>query len=166
VLTTVAKPRRNDPCPCGSGKKYKKCCLAKDEAQKRDELAKEQVRREERLRLDVDQMKAALAESLARAWHGDDDLAAASHAVVELVQAGELDGAEAAACDLIAQYPDWPDGWDCLGIVHEARCENRQAADCYRKMVDIMRQRPDDYDSRFESECAALIAMLDPPTAP
>jgi hypothetical protein len=23
---------RNEPCPCGSGKKYKKCCLAKDEA--------------------------------------------------------------------------------------------------------------------------------------
>ena len=22
---------RNDPCPCGSGKKYKKCCLGKDE---------------------------------------------------------------------------------------------------------------------------------------
>ncbi len=21
-----AKPNRNDPCPCGSGKKYKKCC--------------------------------------------------------------------------------------------------------------------------------------------
>jgi uncharacterized protein YecA (UPF0149 family) len=20
------KPDRNDPCPCGSGKKYKKCC--------------------------------------------------------------------------------------------------------------------------------------------
>ena len=24
------KAGRNDPCPCGSGKKYKKCCLAKD----------------------------------------------------------------------------------------------------------------------------------------
>ena len=23
---------RNDPCPCGSGRKYKRCCLAKDEA--------------------------------------------------------------------------------------------------------------------------------------
>ncbi len=23
---------RNDPCPCGSGKKYKKCCLAQDQA--------------------------------------------------------------------------------------------------------------------------------------
>ena len=22
-------PRRNEPCPCGSGKKTKKCCLAK-----------------------------------------------------------------------------------------------------------------------------------------
>jgi hypothetical protein len=26
---------RNEPCPCGSGKKYKKCCLAKDEAARR-----------------------------------------------------------------------------------------------------------------------------------
>ena len=25
----ILKPRRNDPCPCGSGKKYKKCCEAK-----------------------------------------------------------------------------------------------------------------------------------------
>ena len=27
--TTIVKPKkigRNDPCPCGSGKKYKKCC--------------------------------------------------------------------------------------------------------------------------------------------
>jgi hypothetical protein len=24
------KPGRNDPCPCGSGKKYKKCCMDKD----------------------------------------------------------------------------------------------------------------------------------------
>lgn len=26
---TAAKVGRNDPCPCGSGKKYKFCCLAK-----------------------------------------------------------------------------------------------------------------------------------------
>jgi preprotein translocase subunit SecA len=25
---------RNDPCPCGSGKKYKHCCLKKDEKKK------------------------------------------------------------------------------------------------------------------------------------
>ena len=26
------KPGRNDLCPCGSGKKYKQCCLAHDSA--------------------------------------------------------------------------------------------------------------------------------------
>ena len=26
------KAGRNDPCPCGSGKKYKKCCWQKDNA--------------------------------------------------------------------------------------------------------------------------------------
>jgi methionyl aminopeptidase len=28
----MKKPGRNDPCPCGSGKKYKNCCLIKKEA--------------------------------------------------------------------------------------------------------------------------------------
>ena len=28
---------RNDPCPCGSGKKYKKCCLLKLDELKRVE---------------------------------------------------------------------------------------------------------------------------------
>lgn len=31
---------RNVPCPCGSGKKYKKCCLKQDEQAHRDELLK------------------------------------------------------------------------------------------------------------------------------
>lgn len=30
--TRLKKTNRNDPCPCGSGKKYKKCHLADDEA--------------------------------------------------------------------------------------------------------------------------------------
>jgi SEC-C motif len=31
---------RNEPCHCGSGKKYKQCCLAKDEAAERAARAK------------------------------------------------------------------------------------------------------------------------------
>lgn len=30
----MSKIRRNDPCPCGSGKKYKKCCLSDDTSQR------------------------------------------------------------------------------------------------------------------------------------
>ena len=29
----MSKIGRNDPCPCGSGKKYKQCCLKAQEAQ-------------------------------------------------------------------------------------------------------------------------------------
>ena len=35
-------PGRNDPCHCGSGKKYKQCCLEKDEAVAREARKKEQ----------------------------------------------------------------------------------------------------------------------------
>jgi hypothetical protein len=37
------KPGRNDPCPCGSGLKYKRCCLAKDEAAAREAAAQLQL---------------------------------------------------------------------------------------------------------------------------
>jgi len=30
-MVIILKVGRNDPCPCGSGKKYKKCCMLKDE---------------------------------------------------------------------------------------------------------------------------------------
>jgi len=39
----MAKPGRNDRCPCGSGKKYKACCLTKDEAAEREQLVKTQI---------------------------------------------------------------------------------------------------------------------------
>ena len=35
------KPGRNDPCHCGSGQKYKKCCLAKDESERVARLAQQ-----------------------------------------------------------------------------------------------------------------------------
>ena len=35
IVRTTQKIGRNDPCPCGSGKKYKKCCRDKDLAAER-----------------------------------------------------------------------------------------------------------------------------------
>ncbi len=39
------KVGRNDPCPCGSGKKYKRCCLAKAENVSPEELVWRRLRR-------------------------------------------------------------------------------------------------------------------------
>ena len=38
--TTVVRPGRNEPCHCGSGRKYKQCCLDKDESEARIAHAK------------------------------------------------------------------------------------------------------------------------------
>ena len=38
------KVKRNDPCPCGSGMKYKKCCW-KEQELKRSEREKEEIRK-------------------------------------------------------------------------------------------------------------------------
>jgi hypothetical protein len=32
LVRSKSKPGRNQPCPCGSGKKYKKCCVGKPDA--------------------------------------------------------------------------------------------------------------------------------------
>ena len=165
----MAKPGRNDPCPCGSGNKYKKCCLTKDEAVERDGLAEAEFRRAERVAARHPEMmrelKTAIAARLGMS-EGDlqryDELMDASNAAVELVHAGKLDEAETAARDLLVRYPDEHDGWDRLGMVHEARGEHAHAADCYRKVLDIIRRRPGDYDAAFDETFVSLITKLDP----
>jgi hypothetical protein len=39
----MARIGRNDPCPCGSGKKYKKCCLPKENQRRGREMAVERA---------------------------------------------------------------------------------------------------------------------------
>jgi len=82
---------RNDPCPCGSGKKHKKCCLAKDEAAVRaqavaDAQAAEAARQAERAAQEAQQTQAT------REWEerrqnepplGGDDVATKPKAVRE-----------------------------------------------------------------------------------
>ena len=168
----MAKPGRNDPCPCGSGNKYKKCCQSKDEAAERNGMAEAQAQREERAaeqRLDVRRLKAEIAARLHQAEAEDtydDALDVASNAVVALVKAGKLDEAETASRALLARYPEVHDGWDRLGMVHEKRGENRQAADCYRRVLDFLREHPDyTDDDGLETLYTGLIAKLDPPPA-
>jgi TolA-binding protein len=124
----MAKPGRNDPCPCGSGNKYKKCCLAKEEAVEREQLAEAEAERAERAaahRSHLREVRAAIAARLAGAEDADDELTIASNAAADLVRAGKLDEAEQAARDLLVRFPDVHDGWDRLGMVYEARGENR-----------------------------------------
>ena len=91
-----------------------------------------------------------------------DELTEASNAVVDMVQAGNLDAAEQAAHGLLARFPDVHDGYDRLGMICEARGDKRQAADYYRKALNVIRDHPDNYDPAFEGVFQRLIDQLEP----
>ncbi len=149
----MAKVGRNDPCACGSGKKYKKCCMASDEAAARA------------ARPAPPAAATARWPSLASYFqeHDEpDELTEASNAVVDMIQAGNLDAAEPAAHDLLARFPDVHDGYDRLGMICEARGDHRQAADYYRKAIDVIRTHPDNYDPELEAVFQKLVDRLEP----
>jgi tetratricopeptide (TPR) repeat protein len=149
----MAKIGRNDLCPCGSGKKYKKCCLAGDEAAARAARPAQPAA--------VPELRPSLASYL-REHDELDELTEASNAVVDMVQAGNLDAAERAAHELLARFPDVHDGYDRLGMVCQARGDHRQAADYYRRAITVIRSHPDTYDPAFEAVFQRLIDRLEP----
>jgi len=137
---------RNDPCPCGSGQKYKRCCLEREAASSQEER-----------RAHAAELQATMAEVL--------EIDRASNAVVDLIDAGRLDDAEHAARELLVRYPELHDGHDRLGMVYAARGLSQQAADSYRQVLAMMRARPADHDPAMVTHYLDLIAKLDPPAA-
>jgi tetratricopeptide (TPR) repeat protein len=154
----MSKTGRNDPCHCGSGQKYKRCCLPKDQAAEHsallaDATAKAQGREE--LDAFLEQDEALLLR--------EEELTQASNAAVDLVQAGKLDEAERAAQELLVRFPDAHDGYDRLGMVYEARGDRQKAVECYRKVIEFIRADPEHYHPDFEATVQRLIDKLNKP---
>jgi len=103
----MVKIGRNAPCPCGSGKKYKKCCLSV-------QPKKRHVKKQRLIPVytELDQL---------------------SNSVIDLIKQKNLDEAEAVSRKLLDEYPDQIDGLNRLAMVYEARGEKRKAAECFRK---------------------------------
>ena len=68
---------RNERCPCGSGKKYKKCCLSKDLENKDEQKAS----KKKALSCDSQEIERPLDDQV----KGDDDLATAAKDEVDLL---------------------------------------------------------------------------------
>lgn len=142
----MTKLGRNHQCSCGSGKKYKLCCLPKHEAEaaQRSPAPRAATTKAKRLTF-----QEAARESIKSALLLDevDDLDQASNCVVDLVRDGKLDEAEKAARDLLTRYPDVHDGFERLAMVYEARGDRERAADYYRQALTFMSEHADSYDS-------------------
>ena len=116
----MEKIGRNAPCPCGSGKKYKKCCLS---------LHQESS----------PQQQPTGPISLVPGFTELDRL---SNSVVDLIEEGSLDKAEAVCHELLSRYPDQIDGTERLAAVYEAKGDKKKAAEYYRKAAEFAQTSP------------------------
>jgi tetratricopeptide (TPR) repeat protein len=124
----MTKMGRNDRCHCGSGKKYKKCCLAADEA-RAQELANAALVEHERDGQGGDRHDDRLC---AECGHEMDELEEMSNEALDLIEAGEFEEAEQLCRELAVRFPDCIDGTERLGQLFEAKGEDKAAARQYR----------------------------------
>lgn len=138
---------RNDPCHCGSGKKYKKCCLPKDTVAKQQHPSSPQS------------LSDNLMESIA--FSDDDHLDELSNSVVDLINEGKLDEAESACNELDRRFPDMIDCLDRRAMLLEARGDNRLASEYFRRAAEYARNH-DGFDEEVINDYIASADRLDP----
>lgn len=114
----MAKIGRNTPCPCGSGKKYKKCCLLSHNGAIQ---SNSQPTKFIPVYTELDQL---------------------SNSVMDLIKHNKLDEAEVVSKKLLNEYPDQIDGFERLAQVYEARGEKQTAADYYQKAAEFAKTMP------------------------
>jgi hypothetical protein len=143
----MAKIGRNDPCPCGSGKKNKKCCLGTD---------------------------ASLAERAVSAINpiephqhvchscGDeiDELNGRADRILDELLDDRVDDAEALCHEFIRDFPGEAEGLDLLAMVCEARGQRQRALELLRQASEIAHANPE-YDAETRLLMRQRIAELE-----
>ena len=110
MVTIMGKIGRNDACPCGSGKKYKKCCLS-------------------------DPRKFPQTEP----GCSDDILPFIdlSNSINDLLERRDFKKARAVCRQLLNKYPEQIEGISRFAQVYEAMGERAKAAEYYRKSAEF-----------------------------
>lgn len=106
----MVKIGRNNTCPCGSGKKYKKCCLN-------------------------DPRKSPQAES-----GDNDDITSfieLSNSINDLLENRDFKKARAVCRQLLNEYPEQIEGISRFAQVYETMGDRVKAAEYYRKSAEF-----------------------------
>ncbi len=142
----MAKIGRNDTCPCGSGKKYKRCCLGAPVAM---------------------ELSATTADAPTEA-HPElcpccvDELNDRADHVVDELLAGRVDEAEALCHDFLRDFPGEAEGIDLLSMICEQRGQRQRALELLREASAIAHAKPD-YDAETRSLMRERIRELELP---
>lgn len=116
----MASPGRNDPCPCGSGRKYKQCCLAAGRPPASQSVP-QPARPPGGVRLDANSPEVwqALQSALA-AFRG-----------------GRATEAEALARRIVQAVPDHADALHLLGLIAAGRRDHHAALGLLKRAVSL-----------------------------
>ena len=101
---------RNDTCPCGSGKKYKKCCLNDPQKSAQTESG------------DIDELTTFVK---------------LSNSINDLLEKGNFKKARAVCRQLLNEYPEQIEGISRFAQVYEAMGDRVKAAEYYRKSAEF-----------------------------
>jgi len=135
----MAKIGRNQPCPCGSGKKYKRCCWERDRNARVDVVPEAEPCSDLFDIVELDRL---------------------SNSVVDLVNKGRLDEADAVCEQLRTDYPEVPDWLMRKAMVCEARGETELAIEYCQHTIDWMDAHPEDFDPESREPFYADIERL------
>lgn len=139
----MSKINRNAPCPCGSGRKRKRCCLGTDQAQ-----------------ADVPPSNSQTILAVPGWDFMENDLDRNSNRVVELIHEGRLDEAEKAGKKLLQDYPEVHDGFERLAMLYEARGDKTRAVEMYQRALDFTMEHRELYDQEMPTYFRNKIARL------
>src|SRR4029077_19396274 len=133
----MPKNGRNDRCPCGSGQKYKRCCMNKGWAAAQGKRA------------DLQQQQQARIEDLTTAMEDADEVDEASNSVVDLSHGnayqtrGDLAQAESSLLvhlqlyEVLASKDGMAAAYDNLGNLYQTLGDLAQAAAMYKQALEL-----------------------------
>lgn len=133
----MANIGRNDLCLCGSGKKYKKCCLSLNEPK-----------------------PTPPKDNFQWIVDTEDPFILDSNRVVDLINERKLDEAERLAEKILTEHPENVDGLERLAMVHEARGNRELALGFYQRALQFIAD-DDGYDEEIRVFYREKIAQLE-----
>lgn len=131
------KTPRNDPCPCGSGRKYKKCCLTQDQQTAHREHLEQ--RRAEQARIEK---QRAEDEAFNRHLLELNEL---SNQAIEEIENESWEEARHLCAQLLEQYPEDIDGHDRFAFYYRQRGDFQRAKQHAQAGLEMARQNPDKF---------------------
>lgn len=133
---TAQRVGRNDPCPCGSGKKYKKCCLASEagapSGTSKPLGTRESLGSEDKI---LDDMQGDLQQ-----------LSQWSREARSAIDSGQYEKAARLSRTIGERFPNLIEGPRILAQLHMAQGRWAEAARAYGYAISIIEEDRDSFD--------------------